>query len=701
MRIVRAAILGLAGLLLGGCFSDSGSEGSSNVGPTDPTSGNGAPTTPPPTTAFKARFQPLNGILPYPTDLYFSGSTDGTLNLPASAFSPGVGAINALDGFSTTSYITARFNGPLDPATLTAANIRIIRLTLDNATKAPLIPPAPALLTFGTDFTVSVAAEAGSGAGTLLIRPTRPLEPSTGSTNIGYLVLLTNGIRDTTGAAAVADTDYATIRNQAIAEIQAGAASPTCAPITNITLNAICRLTFAHLRVGAAVGVTPTNVVLSFGFSTQSTRDVLATVSAIATARPIGAIFTGLNTANVNPALPGRADVFVGTLQIPYYLSRTQPLTGSWRAAGASPAPGIDPASRHLTRFNPLPGATETLTIPLLVTKPNATSSSLGVRPPNGWPVVIFQHGITGDRSQMLAIADAFANAPGGFVVVGIDQPLHGVTATTSPLYQAANERHFNLDLVNNVSGAAGADGVIDPSGTHFINLTSLLTSRDNLRQASADLITLTRSLPNLELTGDTTPDIDGTRIHFVGHSLGGIVGTPYLGVSTAVRSATLAMPGGEISRLLQDSASFAPRINAGLQAQGLLPGTTLYNQFFRDAQTVIDAGDPLNHAASAAAAVPIHLIQVVGGGAVPSDRVVPNSATQRLIDAMGLTRVSTPGANPVSHGYVNFIVGDHGSILSPAASAPATVEMQTETVTFAASVGTVIPIADPTVVQP
>jgi pimeloyl-ACP methyl ester carboxylesterase len=710
MRPVRAAVLPVAVLqlwLLGGC-SSSGDD----IGATDPTSGNGAPVTPPPQLGFKALFQPTVGILPYPNDLYFSGSTDGTLNLPLNAFSPGAAAINALDGFSTTSYATARFGGgAINPASLTAANIRVVRLVVDNATKAPLLPPAPGgalpqVLGFGVDYTASIAQEAGSGGGTLVIRPTHPLDPSTGPTDIAYLILLTNGITDTSGAPAVADADYATVRDAAIADIVAGLPTPTCATVTNATLNAICRLTFAHLRVGAAVGITPTNVVLTFAFSTQSTRDTLGAVSQGATAHPIGAVFTGLNTHQVNPGLPGFADIWSGTLEIPYFLSKTAPLTGSWRAAGPSPAPGIDPNSRNLTRFNPIPGPTELLNIPLLVAKPNATSASAGVRPANGWPVVIFQHGITGDRSQMLAIADAFANVPGpaggGFVVVAIDQPLHGLPAT-SPLYQASNERHFNLDLIDNATGAAGPDGNIDPSGTHFINLTSLLTSRDNLREAIADLITLARSVPNLDLTGDGVPDIDPTRIHFVGHSLGGIVGTGFVAFNPGLVSATLAMPGGQIAQLLQDSPAFSGRINAGLAQQGLVPGTTLYNQFFRDAQTVVDSGDPWNHAAAAAANAPIHLIQVVGATPPPPlpDQVVPNSATARLITTMNLTRVSTPGPNSVSHGFVNFVAGDHGSILSPAASLPATVEMQSETVTFAVTSGTVIPIADPAVVQP
>lgn len=728
MRTVRAAILCSIGLLLQGCFSDSTSEGDSGIGPTDPTSGNGAPTNPPSSGAFRAQFLPFNGILPYPNDLYFVDSatgipsTDGTLSLPLNPLQPAAAAINTLDGFSTTAFWSIRFaGGALDPATLTAANIRVIRLTLNSATKGPLLPPAPgaelpAPLVLGSDFSASVFSLPNSTDTTLVIRPLHPLRASTGfQKNYGYLVLLTNGIRSMTGAAANPDNDYRLVRDQAISELLAGATAPTCAPITNPTLNGICRLTFGHLAIGAQVPfpapLNPADVIVSFSFSTESTRDTLEAISATATAQPAGVAFTGFNTRDVNPGLRGRADIFVGTLQVPYYLTRpTAPnctgplalttcevLTRFWLG---DPSP-IDPNSRFLTRFNPDPVATEMATIPLLLTRPNATALAGAARPVDGWPVAIFQHGITGDRSQMLAIADAFADR--GFVVVAIDQPLHGV-ADDSALYQGAIERHFNLDLINNSNGTPGADGDIDPSGTHFINLTNLLTSRDNLRQASADLITLTRTLPTLELTGDSTPDINPDRIHFVGHSLGGIVGGTYLGVASNVRSATLAMPGGMIAQLLQDSETFGPRIDAALGLRGLIPGTTLYNQFFRDAQTVVDAGDPLNYAVEAAALCPIHLIQVIGGGAVLPDQVIPNSATQRLIDAMGLTQVSTPGPNFVSHGYVNFVAGDHGSILSPAASLDATVEMQTETVVFAASIdspaGPTIVISDPTVVE-
>lgn len=709
-----------AALLVSGC---SGS-GHGTVGPTNTTSGNGnpagaTPVTPPASTT--ALFQPLQGILPYPTDLYFAGSTDGTLNIqPANALMPNQAAINTLDGFSTTAVIRAGFGGALNPASFTASSVIVVQVTIDNTTKATTGVVQP--LVFGTDYTVGVGPEAGVGSSILEIRPAHPLVPSTGTTDNGYLVILTNGITDASGNAATADTDYGNIK----------AAQPTCTSIADSSLNGICKLTGAHLQIAQALGINPANVVLSFSFTTQATTDTMAVITHTAAAQPMTVHNTGLTTAQANPLLKGHANIYLGTLKIPYYLSRTAPLTGYWQG---NPSP-LDASSRFLTRFNPVPVPTETLLVPVLVTVPNANSAAGAAKPASGWPVLIFEHGITRNRTDMLAVADAFADS--GFVVVAIDLPLHGLTDRTNPLYASgANplyaglglpasgsiERTFDLDVQNNTTGATGPDGQIDPSGASFINLTSLLTSRDNLRESAADLITLTRSLPNLNLDTDPAGDIDPTNIHYLGHSLGAIVGGVYLGATSSaeVRTATLAMPGGGIAALLRDSPTFGPRILAGLQAQGLTPGSTLLEQFFRDAQTAVDPGDPLNYIATAAKNHPIHVIQVVGGGTSLPDQVVPNSATARLILAGGLTRIPAPampgpvasgtGTPPGHRAYVNFLVGGHGSIIDPTASLAATREMQGEAITFtgapiptifpATTPGTVLLIGNPTIIQP
>ncbi|MBS0580159.1 MAG: hypothetical protein JSR36_12970 [Proteobacteria bacterium] len=732
MKRISAALTAAVVLLITACSGG----GYGTVGPGDTTSGNGAGGGHNVVTSSTALFQPEAGVLPYPTDLYFAGSTDGTLNIqPPNAAMPNQAAINGLDGFSTTAVIRETFGGPMDPATFTASSVIIVPVITDNHTKAT-IGVAGAPLTPGVDYTAALAPDQGVGAEILEITPLHPLMPSTClqngtflgancTTGTGYLVFLTNGIKDASGHPAVPSTDYAAI----LTALAAG--DPTCPSITDPTLNAICQLTGAHLAIAPHVGVNPANVVLSFSFTTQSTLDTLELVSATTAPKPLTVHPIGITTAQLGLGLPGHADIYVGTLTIPYYLSKSAPLTDFWHAP---PFP-LDATSTAVTRYNPLPVPSQTLQIPVLVTVPNATSALGANPPPGGWPVLIFQHGITRNREDAFAVADSFGDS--GFVVVAIDLPLHGITNQQDPLYAAgANpayaglnlpatgsiERTFDLDVENNGTGAPGADGAIDPSGAHFINLTSVLTTRDNLREGVADLIALIRSLPGMSLGAAGT--VNGQAIHYLGHSLGAIEGGTLLGVvpSAEVVTGTLAMPGGKLANLLRESPTFGPQIDAGLAAQGLTPGTTLYEQFFRDAQTAVDSGDPVNFIAQATALHPIHLIQVVGSDTSLPDQVVPNSATQRLIVASGygpagLTRIPAPAApGPVQNAggfraYVNFLVGDHGSIISPAASPAATQQMQAESITFTGQPifgvfpqtppGTTMLIANPTVIQP
>ena len=729
-KLITAATL-CSAVLVSACAGG----GYGSVGSSDTTGFNGNPggSTPPAQPApATALFHPASGQLPYPTDLYFAGSTDGTLNIqPANALMPNQAAINALDGYSPNAVIRENFSTALNPATL-AASVIVLPVVTDNLTKATIGVAGPPL-TPGVDYTIASATDLGVGPTILEITPLHPLTPSTCiangqflgancATGNGYLVILTNGIKDASGNTAQPDTDYAAIRAAALAD-------PNCASISDPTLNGICRLTAAHLAIAVqGLHLDPTTIVLTFSFTTESTVDTMELLSATTLAGPAEPIKvnpTGLNTHLINPALPGIADVYVGVLSIPYYLSRSAPLTGYWHAP---PFP-LDTSSTFVTRFNPLPAPTETLLIPVLVTVPNASSGQSA--PAGGWPVVIFQHGITRNRLDMFAVGDSFAQA--GFVTVGIDLPLHGITTPFNPadpttIFYATGanpfyaglglpatgsiERTFDLDAENNVSGAPGPDGVIDPSGVHFINLTSLLTSRDNLREGVADLITFAHALPALNIPGGVNP----SSLHYLGHSLGAIEGSTYLSVvpSALVSTGSLAMPGGELTQLLLNSPTFAPQINAGLEAQGLQPGTTLYAQFFRDSQTVVDAGDPINYFPLAVAQHPLHVIQVVGGspmaagGTFLPDQVVPNVATQNLIAVGGLTQVHPPGAAAAQLDvFVNFTAGTHGSILDPTCGgtteplcAAATAEMQREAVVFALSSGTQLPVSAAAPVQ-
>src|SRR3569833_3926794 len=132
-----ATSLIVVALVQAGC----GGGGKGDVGATNPASGNGNPggATPPEQNApSTALFQPIQGVLPYPTDVYFSGSTDGTLNIqPANALMPLQSSVNQLDGFSTIAVSRTRFASPLDPASIKKpTSVYMAQVVIDSATKA-------------------------------------------------------------------------------------------------------------------------------------------------------------------------------------------------------------------------------------------------------------------------------------------------------------------------------------------------------------------------------------------------------------------------------------------------------------------------------------------------------------------------------------------------------------------------------------
>jgi len=726
-RLIVPAIALLAGIALSGCEASKDGD-YANFPPPPTTTGPGVA---------KFKIDLANSVLdvPYPYDLYFAipgAPVDGTLNLPALPWRSAAmtSALNSQDGWSTTASLTTGFTQPLNPLSISASSVKIIKLWLDPTTKAPATNPAylptgatspvAGVLTYGADFTADVSPDVDSGGMVLRITPLKPLAFSTGPAvndsgpnigkvlNVGYLVVLTDSLKTASNSAVGPDTLYAAFKT----------APADCSTITDATLKQLCQLTKAHLGITQlATGTSPANVILTWSFSTQSIDDTLDVVEKLAAAQPTLVVPTGLNTSLIGAA--GKADIYVGSTKLPYYLTpaasasdSASVLTKFWTAVGPPPAP-LASSSRNLTMFNPVPAKVADVTVPIIVTIPNATSACPG-KPAAGWPVAIVQHGITGNRAQALTMADAYADAC--FVVVSKDMPLHGILKDdptfgalycdpTKPQCIGATERTFDVDLVNNTTGAAPADGKVDSSGAHFINLTSPLTGRDNLRQAEADLITLTKSIPGLAIAPGTPAPagpigVDPTRISYTGLSLGGIVGGSHVHFVADTRTATLAVPGGVITKLLLDSQTFGPRIKGSVAAQ-LTPDSFTYNLFFRDFQAVVDSGDPINHIKDAVATVPVHLIKVL------NDAVVPNNSTDRLIAAGSLRKLKTLGPNAVSEGdgaYTFFSKGDHGSLFSPAASLAATVEMQRQAVLFGASAvqpgGPFVVLTDPTVLD-
>ncbi|MHC4892128.1 MAG: hypothetical protein ACYTFV_01965, partial [Planctomycetota bacterium] len=299
--------------------------------------------------------------------------------------------------------------------------------------------------------------------------------------------------------------------------------------------------------------------------------------------------------------------MYQGELTIPTYLdpgattsSSSQdltPLGTRWQSRFEFAVPGE--TERNLQASNPFPQVKGTVTVPVLVTVPAGNDGSTPIQ------TVIFQHGITSNRASMLGAEnplldpgeiDALSSVAGrlaanNIACVSIDMPLHGirdidsfdelfVDYATDDANGAVRERTYGLDLLNaDGSFNPAGDGTIDSSGAHFINLPSLRTSRDNLNQAVADLLWLRSVIGQIDLDGDDDFDLDPTDVSFVGVSLGGMVGTPFLRYAAAadaataavddlsIKAAVLAVPGGGIAELLSASVSFGPTLQAGIAA--------------------------------------------------------------------------------------------------------------------------------------
>ncbi|MDX1804035.1 MAG: hypothetical protein R3292_08120 [Alcanivorax sp.] len=408
------------------------------------------------------------------------------------------------------------------------------------------------------------------------------------------------------------------------------------------------------------------------------------------------------------PAAAG--NLYTGYIKLPYYLSAPATATDyaflqkSWSADTAlagqlgQTVPADADGSYNVTYRYPFAAQTGVEDVPLQVTLPMKslpsgsgtcgdlqTDTGSGVP---GYPVVIYVHGITSDRSSVIALANALALKC--IATVAIDLPMHGVPANSdlasvlnvehgvnpvngksySEIYpdNAPHERHF--EVVQDASGNPvpmnfSSPTALDGSGSWFINLANLANTRDNLRESVMDLMNLNASLgkiSNLNIDGNGTFDLSNVKV--VGVSLGGIVGTVFasanqqaIGALQKVNSQTgttftsnlnslkgllVSSGGSQVTQILNHSPTFAPRIKAGLAAAGVNEGSSDYEKFLYAAQSMVASGDPVNFAQPLVAlsgvglGMPVLVQQIVGGGDVSAygdttvylpDQVVPNSA--------------------------------------------------------------------------
>lgn len=669
-----------------------------------------------------SNFDPANSVIPFPNDLLFSGSLDGTLNIPVANpanFSDPQVALNALDGFSTVAPITTGFTGPINAGSINGDSVKMYQVTL-SPTPAPndqggAVVAINQQLVFGVDYVATVSSVDSSGS-TLAISPLTPLDQAS-----SYYVVITNQLQSSDGNQMGASGAYIFAKTANPLEVGGVSQFPSLTDAQAVALEPLRMLvnTSETTLLGFDTSLAFGDIIMSWSFTTQSIGPVLNTVRTFA-----GATTATLaaSTQTVGPFGPGRspagaANIWEGTLNsVRYYLT---PVAGDPTVILNNPwqAQNVFAGETNLTGANPLPALVAPLNIPLIVTTPFDT-----VTFPAPWRTVIYQHGITRKRSDILAITDSLAAA--GFAVVAIDLPLHGEAPGTL-FYQGGSERTFDVDLVGqDASGSiisAGPDGTVDSSGAHYINLTNLLMSRDNIRQSIADLFALTASIPFMNVDGLGGPDLAtgaaAGEIYLLAHSLGAIVATPFHALEPNVLDAVMVNGGGGIPKILDGSASFSGAVVSGLAANGVSKGTADYESFLGAAQTVVDDADPLNYAALQVAKGEgiLHMI-VVGGNSSPSDLTVPNrvpdgndssgtvpaplAGSEPLISLLGLTAANSDQMAANGLFATRFLAGTHSSFIDPSVDLAVTTEMQTQMATFLASSGGFLDVTDPSLLQ-
>lgn len=618
------------------------------------------------------------GAIPFPDDLYRDdegaiqiGELPGEAGSIAGAFfeSLRVG-LRELDGFGASSPVFFPVEGALDPTSLptdraatVAADASVFLMDVD--------PASP-------DSMRRVAAEVhwSPERSLLSIRPAdgHPLHEGR-----AYAAVVTSAVRGADGLALSPAPTFVAVRD-AMAE----PTDPTQARAWREYQSVLAGL--------GADGVQPSSVVGLAVFHVQSATDDLADVREQLRARevPTVRIERVASGATLDEVLgtpsedrPGRdvpggvahshiGWVIDGTFTAPQFGSATPFAHGSWARADAS--------SFEVRRNDD---------VWFTLVLPAGDTSDL--------PLVVFQHGLGNDRSQVFAIADTLAEA--GYAVAAIDIPFHGMRARAASPEALDSAHTFGTtsgpDLYGDISGDVTYVeyvGVFDEEGSH--EAFHPFYPRDAFRQSVADLLALVDTLERADLSGVTTrPEgppmlgLDDGPIAFVGVSLGGILGTMFVATETRVGCAVLNVTGGNLTRLVELSPGFNgtffpilfPKLGLAYESIDYeneppvtYPQVALY-------QTMLDRGDSMTFAPRLAEREVHVLFQMA-----IDDETVPNVGTEALARASGasiagddaryvdLTRVELPvrpslaiGSGMFMRTMTTFEPASHGLILS------------------------------------
>ena len=469
---------------------------------------------------------------PFPSDLFtVSDATQLTgrrVNLPKPdclvqvSECQDIDVLNTLDGFNLQPRLSIPFTGDIDVASVTSGTIFLVKLG-----------PGPRLM--GINQVVW-----DPDAKTLHVESEEFLEQST-----RYLLAVTDGVLDSAGD-PIGNAPYLRLLNYG----QTGEAAEAAYRADLLAAHAVLD----------GLGVPPGRIAVASIFTTLSATAVMEKIR-----------------DQIKAATPTPADFQIGSNGERTVFALSD-LTGITFRRQNGTAPTFQNAALSFSQLQIIPGAVGTIAfgkfaspnylvpgqfIPAVGTRTGTPAVQgindlyfqlnvpSGSEPLNGWPVVVNLTGFTGNTNAVTRIASKLAQH--GLASIGVQVVGHGL----GPL---------GTIIVNKTGGSVvtlpGGGRGFDQNGDGTIHVyeglaaaspQALLLSRDTHRQTVADTMQLVRVIEvGMDIDGDGTPDLDPSRIYYMGGSQGGMLGTQLLAIEPDVRAGVVNVHCASIPDLLR-----------------------------------------------------------------------------------------------------------------------------------------------------
>lgn len=595
-------------------------------------------------------FDPSVGVLPYPNNLLLDTKTKKIKIPPTQGESATQKALreglNTLDGFTTQGSYYAPYTGSIDPSSIKLGeSVWILNLATQKAE---------------TQWKV----ERNEAASAIVATPTRPLKEKT-----TYAIILVSklkdgspqaagGLKDMQGRRVTASPFMALLRGKH--NLVSGKTS-RISTIDDATAQRTEAARLAHKSLFAATDkmkIKRADIVAAWTFTTQSITEPLSKLRALP--------WSALSTLDKNqPRWKGTwAKTFT---RFPPNVPRDA--LGGWVAQGTFETwLALDESGRKTLLSDPSKG--KPVSVPFMMTTPK------GEPPSKGWPVVLYQHGLTRSQADFFAVANTLASV--GFATVSFDIIYHGARTwclqdddcTDKGKKGSCNDKTGKC--VRGVLSDKNKDGIPDASGVYFLNTSNPFAVRDNMRQHIIDAssflrgIALGASLGLKDQSGKTGAVLlDPTQVHLVGHSLGAILGTMIMATDPLPKRAVLNVPGAPLVDIILTAPNFSSIRSRLLQEQGVKENSLDYLRLVTTFKWILDPADPANFAAFASAG---GLKDLVAKKNIPKKDVMVMLAGQDQTIPIPLGRYlgGLLGASPEQLTSTTYPTQGHSFLLAP-----------------------------------